>query len=97
MDFLNDWHDYVRVLLVVVLVYTLGVLTNRFVRAHKLWNEKTLDYWYAMVMWCIAGVILLIQGVKFDYGFTPGFVLLIAATLVTGRGVHRKGDWGSRA
>lgn len=97
MDYLNDWHDYLRAGLLLILIYSLVVLIDRFARLRALWNDKTKDYWYAMLMWCIAGVVLLIQGMVLDRGVTPGLILLTASTLVTGRGVHRKGDWGSGA
>lgn len=97
MENLNDWHDYVRVLLIGILIYSLLVLTIRFRAQHKTWNDKTKDYWYAMTMWCLTAGVLLVQGIALNLGFTPGFVLLVSATLVTGRGLHRKGDWGGNA
>lgn len=97
MGNIDDWHDIVRLGLMGVLSFSLGVLLRRFKDGHKTWNEKTKDYWYAMVMWCLTAGVLVFQGILLDLGFTPGFVLLVAATLVTGRGLHRKGTWGANA
>lgn len=93
----NDWHDLVRVLAFFISVYCVVILLLRWKRDSKDWNVKTRDYWYALFMWSLAGCVFTVQGVALDRPFTPGFVFLTAAVLVTGKGLHRKGEWGSRA
>lgn len=93
----NDWHDFVRVVAFFVSLYAFVVLLSRYFRDGNDWNSKTMDYWYALTMWSLAGCVFTVQGVALDRPFTPGFVFLTAAILVTGKGLNQKGDWGNRA
>lgn len=94
MGYLNDWHDSIRVIIFVMSLYSL----YKLVQARRLsggeWNTKTNDYWFAMLMWVLAGHALTVQGVLLDRPFTPAFVFLTAAILTTAKGLHRKGSWG---
>lgn len=97
MGYLNDWHDWIRVVVLIVSLYNVVTLLARWRAANSSWNEKTIDYWYAFFIWSIVGTAGAIQGIVLDRPFTPAFVFLCAATLVTGRGLHRKGSWGGNA
>lgn len=95
MDYLNDWHDYGRVLIFLMCLYCLYLLMRIRFREGGDWNEKTNDYWFAMVMWVLSGHIAAAQGIIFDRSFTPGFAFLVAAVLVTAKGLSKRGAWGA--
>lgn len=94
MHLINDWADFLRIFLIVLGLYSVGKLVWRYRQSSNEWNQKTLDYWYSLLMWSAAGVIIAGQGVVLDRPFTPATVLLAAATLVTAKGIHTKGSWG---
>lgn len=93
----DQWHDFLRVVIFAVSLYSVVYLLRRFPQSGQSWNPKTKDYWFALLMWSIAGCAFTIQGVILDRPFTPATVFLSAAVLVTGRGLHRKGGWGPNA
>lgn len=95
MGSINDWHDILRTLAFFVSIYCVIVLAIHYKRDGRNWNVKTKDYWFALMMWSLAGCVFAGQGVVLDRPFTPGFVFLTAAVLVTGKGLARKGPWGS--
>lgn len=97
MDFLNGWLDYIRVLGFFVSLYSFVALLGRWKRHHKNWNVKTADIWYGLTMWTFSGCVFTAQAIYYHRPFTPGFVFLMAAIFVTGKGVHRRGEWGSNA
>lgn len=94
MYLLNNWHDLVRIVAFLVSIYSVVTLCSRWRKNHKDWNEKTLDYWYGLTMWSLAGCVFTVQGILLDRPFTAGFVFMTAAIFVTGRGLHRQGPWG---
>lgn len=94
MSYLNDWHDFVRVVVFLISIYCCVTLVNRYRKNSSRWNPKTLDYWYALLAWSVVGVVGSIQGIYFDLPFSPGVVVTTAAALVTGKGLHQKGSWG---
>ena len=95
MQGINEWHDVVRVVAFFVSLFCLVKLVIRYRKDHREWNVKTNDYWFAMVMWSLAGCVFTVQGIALDRPFTPGFVFMTAAILVSGKGLSRKGVWGS--
>lgn len=96
MPTFDNWHDYIRLLAFVVSLYSLVMLVVRYRKnGGQDWNVKTKDYWFALVMWSSAGCVLSIQGIALNRPLTPGLVLMTAAILVTGKGVFKKGPWGS--
>lgn len=94
MGYIDDWHDLVRIVALCISLYCVFTLVRRYIANHTGWNEKTLDYWYALTMWSLAGCVFCVQGILLDRPFTAGFVFLTAAILVTGKGLHQKGTWG---
>ena len=95
MQGINEWHDIVRVVAFFVSLFCLVRLVIRYRKSHGEWNVKTNDYWFAMLMWSLAGCVFTVQGIVLDRPFTPGFVFMTAAILVSGKGLSRKGSWGS--
>jgi hypothetical protein len=95
MDF--DWTDAWRLGLFVVTLSSLILLTCRVCRHGKNWNPKTKDYWFALVMWSLAGLVVSIEGVIRDSTFGMRLVFVTAAALVTLNGLRRKGAWGDHA
>lgn len=90
-----QWYDIVRILAFFVSLYCLVTLLVRYRQGNVTWNTKTKDYWFALMMWSLSGCVFTVQGLVLDRPFTPGFVFLTAAILVTGKGLSRKGIWGS--
>lgn len=93
----NDLIDVLRVITFLVSVYSATTLLIRYKQNHHAWNTKTKDYWYALFMWSLAGAEFCIQGIALDRPLTPATVFMIAAVLVTGKGVHNKSGWGNGA
>lgn len=93
----DDWHDFIRVITFIISLYSTIMLAVHYKNHHKDWNERTIDFWYAMMSWSIGGCILAVQGVYLDRPFTAGFVAVSAAIFVTGKAVHANGPWGSHA
>lgn len=94
MQYLNEWHDYLRVGLFFLSLWCCVTLIKRYRHNRDRWNVKTLDYWYALLMWTLVGMTFSVQGVYFDRDVTPALVAVTAAVLTTGKGLKRKGSWG---
>lgn len=97
MPVLNEWHDWVRVFAFFISLLCLAKLVVRYRQQSDGWNVKTKDYWFALTMWSLAGCVFTVQGITLDRPFTPGFVFMTSAILVTGKGLYRKGAWGNGA
>jgi len=97
MHLLDDWADYIRALGFVISAYSFVTLVVRFKRNRKSWNQKTIDYWYALLMWSLSGCIFCIQAILLNRPISVGFVFLMAAIFVTGKGVNAKGSWGNNS
>lgn len=94
MVIIDSFTDVARVITFCVSLYCVGLLIHRYRTRHMLWNKKTLDYWYALFMWSVSGCVFTVQGIVLDRPLTPATVCLIAAVLVTGKGLHQSGPWG---
>lgn len=94
MSYLNHWHDYARVIVFIISAYGAFTLLKRHRENSDVWNTKTLDYWYALFMWCVVGMVSMVQGILLDRPITPVAVVTATAVLVTGKGLHKKGAWG---
>lgn len=94
MGFLDDWHDYVRLFAFLISCYSVVALVVRYRMNGYEWNVKTTDYWFALLMWSLAGGAFCLQGIIMDRPVSVAFVFQISAVLVTGKGLARKGDWG---
>lgn len=94
---LDEWHDWLRLVLIGLSIYCIVVLIARYRLGRNDWNTKTKDHWYSSLMWSIAGVSYFAQGILLDRPFTVAFVFMIAAVLTFGKALHRKGPWGGDA
>lgn len=94
MYYFDDWHDFVRAIAFVINAYSLYLSVIRYRAGIAGWTSKTIDLWYALTMWILAGAVFSVQGIILDRPFTPGFVFLTAASLVSGKGLRSKGPWG---
>lgn len=90
-----DWHDAVRVLTFFINAYAFVLLILRYRANKENYNTKTIDLWYGLLMWSLAGCVFSVQGIVLDRPFTAAFVFMTAATLTVGKGVHAKGPWGN--
>lgn len=92
----DSWSDLLRVGLCLISLWSCITLLLRWKKysTKQEWTPKTKDYWYALFMWTIVGMVVPIQGIILDRPFTPATVAIAAAVLVTGTGLSRKGDWG---
>lgn len=92
-----QWDDLQDIWFAIIFVVSLWCAWGLLMKHRKnsdTWNVKTGDYWYALFMWSMVGVISSAQGIILDRPITPAYVATTAAVLVTGKGLHRKGSWG---
>lgn len=94
---LNDWADYLRVITLLVSLYACVTLIRRWRQHNDAYNTKTKDYWYALFMWTIVGIVVPIQAMTLDRPFTPATVVITAAVLTTAKGLHTRGSWGGES
>lgn len=89
-----DWHDYWRVLNLLVCAPCFFVLLLRYKQNRWSWNVKTTDYWFALAVWTFTGAAASIEGIVMNS--PPGFrlVLILAGGLVTLKALLRAGAWG---
>lgn len=99
MDFhgVNGWLDLSRVVIAALSFWCCYRLVCDNLKFSHTWNTKTKDAWYAVFMWSVAGVVLPIQGILLDRPLTAGYLIIFAATMVTGKFLHTKGPWGGDA
>lgn len=90
-----QWYDGIRVCACLVSLYCAVTMIRRIIKRRNRLNTRTLDFKYAMAAWSIAGIAIPLQSMLLDLPFTPSVVCVVAATLVTGKGIHEKGPWGS--
>lgn len=94
MWMLDDWHDWFRLVGLLICVYTLAILASRSARFRSEWNTKTRDLWFALVMWTLTGVALAVEGVVEDRPLEPRLVFYFIASVIGLKGIIRKGSWG---
>lgn len=94
MGYFNHWHDYLRLVIFLICLVCSVMLIIRWGRHRKHWNEKTLDYWYAMIMWSIAGCSFGLEGILRDRPFGPSTVLVCCAAVTSLKGLLQNGEWG---
>lgn len=96
MWYLDEWHDLVRLGIFLLSLWCCFALLRSWRRnaERQHWTPKTKDYWYALLMWTIVGMVVPVQAIILNRPFTPATVVIIAAVLVTGKGLKQKGSWG---
>lgn len=90
-----EWHDWWRVYVMFLCSWSLLILAHRYRHNRCGWNNKTLDYWYAFVMWSIAGFSVSLEGILRDSDFGVRLVFLLMASSITLKGLWQKGSWGT--
>lgn len=93
----DEWHDWLRLANLVISFSCVYILGQRFSKSGADWNVKTKDYWFALVMWSVAGSALAIEGIFRDSSPGARLVFLFIASAVTLKGLLRRGSWGSNA
>lgn len=89
-----DWHDWWRLGIYFLTSWSLIILVARY-RKHRVnWNDKTVDYWYSLTMWCLAGWVLALEGILRDSAFGARLIFITLAASITLRGLRQKGSWG---
>ena len=91
---LDEWHDYLRFILLLACCVSFVMLVHKYLGHRKYWNMKTKDYWYALLMWSIAGISYGTEGIVRDRPLGPTLVFVFAAAVVSVKGVLKKGAWG---
>lgn len=89
-----EWHDYVRLVNLVICLVSLWLLFKRYSEHSSEWNTKTKDYWYSLSMWSTAGLAMSLEGVLRDSGPGIRLAFIFAASLATFKAVRTKGTWG---
>jgi hypothetical protein len=84
-----------RCILLTVCLVSVVILANRYRVNRDNWSSKTRDYWYAQLMWCVAGVAIPLEGILRQTPFRYSFTLLLAASIVNLIGLRKKGPWGT--
>lgn len=90
----NTWDDWLRVLNLGLCTWAAAVLLVRFVKQRELWNAKTRDYWFALLIWTVVGAVGSLEGLYQDLQPGSRLVVLTVASGVTLIGLQRRGDWG---
>jgi hypothetical protein len=88
------WETLIRAFIGIVCIISLVIMTDSFIKYRQHWNTKTLDYWYARVMWTVGGLSACIEGIIRQLPMRYSFVFVVAAALTTLKGNLRKGRWG---
>lgn len=83
-----------RFLVLLLSLWCCYKLLWRFRKFGDNYTGKTKDYWYALLMWAVVGVVTMAQGIYLNRPLTPATIIIAAAVLVTGKGLHSKGSWG---
>lgn len=91
---IDDWYDWWRLGVMIICAVSFFTLLCRYRKGHKNWNAKTIDYWFSLCMWSIAGFMVVLEGIYSDYALTTRLVFVTAASLVTLKGLRLKGPWG---
>lgn len=94
MQYFDSWLDFFRIGVFLISIWCFMTLLRRFHQYNKDWSDKTRDYWYALLMWTVVGIVAPIQGIVLNRPLTPAFAVMFAAILTTGKGLHTKGAWG---
>lgn len=93
-QFLDEWADLWRFGLLIICLISLYLLIQRYRTFGSSWNKKTHDYWFSLLMWCLAGAVAMVQGAFLNYTLGPSLVFTTAAALASLRGLLRSGKWG---
>src|SRR3954463_9420386 len=90
----DGWYDYWRLAVAIMCLVCLILLGHRWITNHEDWNTKTVDYWYALNMWCLAGLAIMIEAIFKDSSLNVRLIFITMASSVTIMGLIRRGSWG---
>lgn len=91
MPFINA----VRILVAILCVWSMYIMTKSYVKNHRNWNQKTIDYWYGRQVWTVVGLSACIEGLVRNSPFRYTFVFIVVAVIATLKGNLQKGKWGN--
>lgn len=83
MTLLNDWYDWWRIVNLAMCLISIFFLTKSFVKASHQWPGRSLDRWYAFLMWSIAGALMSIDGIVQDLPLGSRTMFVMIASIVT--------------
>lgn len=92
MSFLTFW----RLLLLVLCLVSFFLLIKRFKIGHKSWDTKTLDYWFALLLWTFAAILSTVESLIRHLPGRYSIVVTTTAAMVTLTGALRPGIFGVR-
>lgn len=90
MPLMNDWHDYWRLLNLVICLHALWGLVRVWKMRDAPWNKRDTDAWYVLCLWTFTGLVSSIEGVAQDGELGVRVVLVSIGALVTHRLVFKK-------
>ena len=91
---IDDWYDVARAINLIILGFCLFYLAKTFLASSQNWNRKTQEYWYAMNMWCLAGLVSSLEAIILDLQLSSRIILTLVAAFATLRAITRKDRWG---
>lgn len=92
-----NWSDYWRLFNVVATAACLMVLLIRYFRFARTYNQKTLDYWYALTAWTVAGLVGSAFSILNNAPTNPGTMITSVAVVVSLKGLLNKSQWGGHS
>lgn len=90
----DDWYDWWRVLNAIICASATLLLLVRFKMNHHSYNTKTVDIWFAFLVWTFTGFISSLEGIYYDSPMGPRAVLVSFGAVVTFVALLRRGSWG---
>lgn len=94
---LDTQYDVWRMINVILGVLCFYWLMGGLYRQKEQWNVKTRDFWYSRLMWAVVGIAISIEGIYFHRTLTYSLPMVTIASLVTFKGLAKKGSWGYNA
>lgn len=91
----RDFGDVLRLIIFTICMWCLILLALRLVHKRHKWNVKTKNYWFAMVMWCLAGCTIAIEGIYKGTEVGPRTIMVTLASVTSLIGLHQRGGWGA--
>lgn len=89
-----DWHDWWRLLNIAICTWCLIMLFVRYREGRPDWNDKTIDHFYALTLWVVAGFALSLEGILRDSDFGIRLWFVSVAAIMTIRAILQRGSWG---
>lgn len=91
---MNDGVFVWRIINVVATAACLILLSRRYYLFGRTYNQRTLDYWYAMTAWCIVGCGLSLYAMIVEFRPMPILPLVTMAAGISLKGLFGRSEWG---